>query len=57
VLIEPHIDAARARLDEAAWRKEWEKGRSMTLDQAVGHALEGVKDRAMSNTDVPGLHR
>jgi hypothetical protein len=46
-MIEPHIDAARTRLDEAAWEEEWERGRSMTLDQTVGYALEGVGDRAM----------
>ncbi len=46
-MIEPHIDVARTRLDEATWREEWEKGRSMTLDQAVSHVLEGVGDRAM----------
>jgi len=39
-MIEAHIDAARPRLDEATWREEWEKGRSMTLDQAVEYALE-----------------
>jgi hypothetical protein len=44
-LIEPHIDAARTRLEEATWREEWEKGRSMTLDQAVGYALEGGGDK------------
>jgi predicted ATPase/class 3 adenylate cyclase len=46
-MIEPHIDAARTRLDEATWQEEWEKGRSMPLDQAVSHVLEGVGDRAM----------
>jgi ATP/maltotriose-dependent transcriptional regulator MalT len=40
-MIEPHIEGARTRLDEAIWREEWEKGRSMTLDQAVGYALQG----------------
>src|SRR5215203_2125290 len=39
-MIEAHIDAARPRLDEATWREEWEKGRFMTLDQAVEYALE-----------------
>jgi predicted ATPase/Tfp pilus assembly protein PilF len=38
-MIEAHIDAARPRLEEATWREEWEKGRSMTLDQAVEYAL------------------
>jgi hypothetical protein len=44
-VIEPHIDAAGTRLDEAAWEEEWERGKSMTLDQTVGYALEGVGDR------------
>jgi hypothetical protein len=35
-------------LDAAAWRKEWEKGRSMTLDQAVDYALKGVGDHAIA---------
>jgi hypothetical protein len=39
-MIEPHIEAARTRLDGAAWEEEWERGRSMTLDQTVGYALE-----------------
>src|SRR5215212_233131 len=45
-LIWPHTVAARTRLGEAAWHEEWEKGRSMTLDQAVGYALEGIRGRA-----------
>src|ERR687893_576497 len=46
-IIEPRIDAARSRLEEAVWQEEWEKGRSMTLDQAVGYALEVSEERAM----------
>ena len=46
-LIEPHLEAARTRLDRAAWEEEWERGKSMTLDQTVGYALESVGDRAM----------
>ena len=46
-MIEPYIEAARTLLEEAAWREAWEKGKSMTLDQAVDYALEGVKDHAM----------
>ena len=46
-MIEPHIEAARTRLDEAAWEEEWERGKSMTLDQTVDYALEGSGDRAM----------
>jgi predicted ATPase/class 3 adenylate cyclase len=39
-MIEPHIEAARTRLDRAAWEEEWERGRSMSLDQTVDYALE-----------------
>jgi hypothetical protein len=39
-MIEAYIDAASTRLDAGIWREEWEKGRSMTLDQAVDYALE-----------------
>ena len=46
-IIEPHIEAARSRLEEAAWQEEWEKGRSMTLDQAVSYALEATGERAI----------
>ena len=46
-MIEPHIEAACPRLDAGIWREEWEKGRSMTLDQAVGYALQGSGERAM----------
>jgi predicted ATPase/class 3 adenylate cyclase len=45
-IIEPHLEAARTRLDRAAWEEEWERGRSMTLDQTVGYALEGSGERA-----------
>jgi predicted ATPase/class 3 adenylate cyclase len=44
-LIGPHKAAARARLDWAAWNEEWERGSSMTLDQTVDYALEGVAER------------
>jgi predicted ATPase/class 3 adenylate cyclase len=45
-MIEPHIDAARTRLDEAAWEEEWKRGKSMTLNQTVDYALEDLGDRA-----------
>ena len=38
-MIESHIEAARIRLEESIWCEGWEKGRSMTLDQAVAYAL------------------
>jgi tetratricopeptide (TPR) repeat protein len=46
-MTEPRIEAARTRLDEAAWEQEWERGRSMSLDQTVHYALESVADRAV----------
>ena len=49
-MIGPHIEAARARLEEAVWREEWEKGRSMTLDQAVEYALSEDEEQ-----DAPTL--
>jgi tetratricopeptide (TPR) repeat protein len=45
-MIEPHIAAARTRLDGAAWEEEWKRGKSMTLDQTVDYALEDSGDRA-----------
>ncbi len=49
-MIEPHIDAARTRLEEAVWQEERGKGRSMTLDQAVEYALSEEQER-----DAPTL--
>jgi tetratricopeptide (TPR) repeat protein len=46
-MIEPRIEAARTRLDGAAWEQEWERGRAMSLDQTVPYALEGSGDRAV----------
>ena len=34
------VAAARAQLDDAAWNRAWDEGRSMMLEQAVGYALE-----------------
>ena len=45
-MIEPHIEAARSRLDELSWQGEWENGRVMSLDQAVSYALEASGERA-----------
>ena len=46
-MIEPHIEAARTRLDEVAWEKAWEEGRSMTLEEAVNYALEDSEERTV----------
>jgi hypothetical protein len=45
-IIEPHLEAARSRLDGAAWEEEWQRGRSMGLDRTVEYALQGVAERA-----------
>src|SRR5215213_331660 len=45
-MIEPRIEAARTRLEEAIWHEEWKQGRAMSLDQAVDYALEGVSASA-----------
>jgi non-specific serine/threonine protein kinase len=42
---EPYIDAARARLDEAAWEEAWAEGRAMTVEEAVGYALAQEGER------------
>jgi predicted ATPase/class 3 adenylate cyclase len=38
-LHEPHLDAARSRLGEAAWEEALVEGRAMTLEQMVANAL------------------
>jgi DNA-binding NarL/FixJ family response regulator len=36
---EPYIAAARAELEETAWRAAWAEGRAMTLEEAIEYAL------------------
>jgi predicted ATPase/DNA-binding SARP family transcriptional activator/DNA-binding CsgD family transcriptional regulator len=45
-VLEPFLEAARSRLDEAAFQAAWEEGRAMTEEQAVEYALseEGEQD-------------
>ncbi|GAC1327555.1 MAG: hypothetical protein NVS2B16_22060 [Chloroflexota bacterium] len=38
-LLEPHLSAARDRVDETVWTAARQDGRSMTLEQAVQYAL------------------
>ena len=38
-VLEPFLEAARSRLDEADFQAAWEEGRAMTEEQAVGYAL------------------
>jgi non-specific serine/threonine protein kinase len=38
-VLEPFLEAARSRLEEAAFQAAWEEGRAMTEEQAIGYAL------------------
>lgn len=38
--MERQIAAARAKTDQATWDKAWAEGRQMSLEQAIGYALE-----------------
>jgi predicted ATPase/class 3 adenylate cyclase len=40
-LNEPYLDAARSRLGDGTWEEALAKGRVMTLERAMSHALEG----------------
>ena len=37
---ERHLVASRSQLDETAWEAAWSEGRAMTMEDAVGYALE-----------------
>jgi hypothetical protein len=39
MVVGPFVEAARSRLDEAAFRNAWEEGRAMTQEQAIALAL------------------
>ena len=45
-----HITAAHSQLDEAAWQKAWNEGRTMSSEQAIDHALG---DQATQQVDTP----
>ena len=36
---EPHIAAARAQIADAAWEEAWQKGRAMSMEEAIEYAL------------------
>jgi predicted ATPase len=38
-LQEPHLAAARSRLDKTSWQEAWAEGRAMTLEEAISYAL------------------
>jgi DNA-binding CsgD family transcriptional regulator len=46
-LREPHLTAARARVDQEAWEAAWSEGRAMSQEEAADYALktEGPADR------------
>ena len=46
-VLEPFLEAARCRLDEAVFEAAWEEGRAMTEEQAIALALqEDIGERA-----------
>jgi DNA-binding CsgD family transcriptional regulator len=44
-VLEPFLETARSRLDEAAFQAAWEEGRAMTEEQAVGYVLSEEEER------------
>jgi DNA-binding NarL/FixJ family response regulator len=36
---EPYVQAARARLEEAAWETAWSEGRAMSMEEAIEYGL------------------
>src|SRR5215203_2646762 len=49
-VLEPFLETARSRLEEAAFQAAWEEGRAMTEEQAIGYALTEEEER-----DAPTL--
>ena len=45
-LREPHLTAARSRMDEAAWEAAFAEGQSMGLEEAVAYALSAEEPSA-----------
>jgi predicted ATPase/DNA-binding SARP family transcriptional activator/DNA-binding CsgD family transcriptional regulator len=53
-VLEPFLEAARSRLDEATFQAAWEEGRAMTEERAVGYALSEEAERdAATLVSVP----
>ena len=44
-LYEPYLAAIRSRADEALWRRSWEEGQAMTMEEAFTYALEDTQER------------
>ena len=51
----PYIDAARARLGEAAWEAALEEGRRMTQEEAVEYALSEEEPVPSAEPATPGV--
>ena len=52
-VLEPFLEAARSRLDEAEFQAAWEEGRAMTEEQAVRYALSEEEHNATTLDAVP----
>jgi ATP/maltotriose-dependent transcriptional regulator MalT len=52
-VLEPFLEAARSRLDEAEFQAAWEEGRAMTEEQAVRYALSEEEHNAPTLDAVP----
>jgi hypothetical protein len=39
-LFERDLATARAQLDEEDWRKAWQEGKGMSMEQAIAYAME-----------------
>jgi predicted ATPase/DNA-binding SARP family transcriptional activator/DNA-binding CsgD family transcriptional regulator len=44
-VLEPFLEAARSRLEKAAFQAAWEEGRAMTEEQAVAYALSEKEEQ------------
>src|SRR5215218_5792640 len=51
-VLEPFLEAARSRLDEAAFQAAWEEGRAMTEEQAVEYALSEEEEQNARTLDA-----
>ena len=51
-MLEPFLEDARSRLDEAAFQAAWEEGRVMTEEQAIGYALSEEVEREHPTLDA-----
>jgi non-specific serine/threonine protein kinase len=52
-VLEPFLEAARSRLEEAAFQAAWEEGRAMTEEQAIRYALSEEEQNAPTLDAVP----